>query len=127
MKPLRPYMFNGFYNWCAENNGNCHVTLQTDWPGVNVPPQFYKDKLLTLCIRPDAVVNWFACEDSISFTTRFNGQPFPVFIPMGAVMQLYDKVTGTTFPMAPEPEYIEQFQKASAPPPKGKPTLTVVK
>lgn len=126
MKPLRPYMFNAFYQWCNDTNGNCHIRVQTDWPGLVIPDYLRKKPTVVLCIRPDAVVNWSASDTYLSFNARFNGQPCNIYVPMGAIYGTYDKVTGTEFPFSPEPEYIEEFQSVNAPV-KAKPTLSIVK
>lgn len=139
--PMRPHLFKAFYEWACLNDLNPHISLRTDWPGVSIPEQYYASGKLTLCIRPDAVVNYLQDHDGISFTSRFNQIPHSVFIPMGALTAIFSKVTGAIMPFEPEPLYVQQYTDAlstiaptpqtgadAAPrPPRGKPQLRIVK
>ena len=113
--PMRPYLFKAFYEWCVDNQLNPYINVQTNYPGLRIPEQFFDQPKLALCIRPDAVVNWFMDDVGISFTTRFNKVPHQVFIPFGALTEIYSKVIGTILPFAPEPCYVDEFVRGHAP------------
>jgi Stringent starvation protein B len=137
--PMRPYLFKAFFDWCVDNQLNPHINIQTDYPGVDIPVQFTAQPKLTLCIRPDAVMHYFQDEIGISFNTRFNTVPCQLYIPFGAINEIFSKTIGTILPFAPEPCYVQEYLDSKTPlvsekstttmPPRvrGKPTLTLVK
>lgn len=142
--PMRPYLFKAFYDWCVDNQLNPHINIQTDYPGVDIPAQFMSQPKLTLCIRPDAILHYFQDEIGISFNTRFNTVPTQIYVPFGAINEIFSKTIGTLLPFAPEPCYVQEYITGKAPlvatnqpvvtpvdapprPPRNKPTLTLVK
>ena len=113
--PLRPHLFAGFYTWLVENDMNPHITVQTDFPGVMIPDAYYATEKLTLCIRPDAVVNYHQDDDGISFGCRFNAVARQVYVPMGSILSIFSKTHGSIMPFEPEPLYIQQYLSAKTP------------
>ncbi|PSJ46806.1 ClpXP protease specificity-enhancing factor [Zobellella endophytica] len=145
MSPSRPYLLRAFYDWLLDNELTPHLLVNADVPHTTVPRQYVKDGQIVLNIAPRAVVGLQMDNEAVSFSARFGGSPFQVYIPMAAVVavQSRENGAGTFFP--PEPAYDEWLAAggdpevaadAEAPPEmdeaqpsakKGKPTLRVIK
>lgn len=148
LTPSRPYLLRAFYDWLLDNELTPHLLVSTALPHITVPQQYVKDDQIVLNIAPSAVVGLHMDNDAVSFSARFGGSPFQVYVPMAAVVsiQARENGAGTFFP--PEPAYDawlasadeegaseglqivteqdEPLADAEAPK-KGKPSLRIVK
>ena len=145
LTPSRPYLLRAFYEWLLDNELTPHLLVNAGLPHTLVPQQYVKDGQIVLNIAPQAVVGLQMDNDAVSFSARFGGSPFQVYVPMAAVVsvQARENGAGTFFP--PEPAYeewlatletseggehtaIEPEPEDDPPAPKkGKPNLRVVK
>lgn len=145
LTPSRPYLLRAFYEWLLDNELTPHLLVNAELPHTLVPQQYVKDGQIVLNIAPQAVVGLQMDNDAVSFSARFGGSPFQVYIPMAAVVsvQARENGAGTFFP--PEPAYeewlagIDESAVADTPvadtdpeddppaPKKGRPNLRVVK
>lgn len=87
--PKRPYLVRAFYEWIVDNGLTPHVLVNAAMENVQVPQSYVKDGSIVLNLSPDAVHDWFMDNDAISFSARFNGSAFPIYLPMQAVMAIY--------------------------------------
>jgi len=140
MTPTRPYLLKAFYDWLLDNEMTPHLLVNATLPQVKVPQQYVRDGQIVLNIAPQAVTLFNLGQDAISFSARFGGVPFQVYIPMAAVEAIHARENGmgTYFPPEPayeawleaataEPEAVSVAQAPEAPRPSGKPGLRVVK
>lgn len=144
MTPSRPYLLRAFYDWLLDNELTPHLLVNAEVPHTMVPQQYVKDGQIVLSIAPQAVVGLQMDNEAVSFSARFGGAPFQVYIPMAAIVavQARENGAGTFFP--PEPAYDAWLAAAgeegdvAEPPPemdepqpstgkKGKPNLRVIK
>lgn len=144
MTPSRPYLLRAFYDWLLDNELTPHLLVNAQVPHTMVPRQYVKDGQIVLNIAPRAVVGLQMDNEAVSFSARFGGAPFQVYIPMAAIVavQARENGAGTFFP--PEPAYEAWLAAASeegevaGPPPereesqpstgkKGKPNLRIIK
>ena len=94
---LRPHLLRALYDWCAEKRYTPYLVATTTREDVQVPPSAMGAAgSVILNISPDAVRD-LTIGDIISFTARFQGSTFHVFIPVGAVTGLYARETGSGF------------------------------
>ena len=137
MTPSRPYLLRAFYDWLLDNDLTPHLLVNANVRHVKVPMQFVKDGQIVLNIAPQAVMAFTMDKEAISFSARFGGVPFQVYIPMAAILAIHarENGVGTLFP--PEPGYDLWLEQAEAtaqpepepepPRPSGRPTLKVIK
>ena len=144
LTPSRPYLLRAFYDWLLDNELTPHLLVNAALPHTTVPQQYVKDGQIVLNIAPSAVVGLHMDNDAVSFSARFGGSPFQVYVPMAAVVsiQARENGAGTFFP--PEPAYDAWLANLDAdapqgtasgtepddeptPPKKGRPSLRVVK
>lgn len=107
MTSNRPYLLRAFNDWIIDNEMTPHIVVEADMPHVMVPPQTVKDGQVVLNISPSAVHMLEITNDQITFSARFGGVPFEVYIPMYAISAIYarENGAGTMFP----PEEIEEI------------------
>lgn len=145
MTPSRPYLLRAFYDWLLDNEMTPHLLVNASIPHVRVPQQFVRDGQIVLNIAPQAVMAYTQDNDAISFSARFGGTPFQVYIPMAAVVAIHarENGVGTFFPPeeayaawesegdsveAQEPQGADDSPSEPEPPrPSGRPSLRVVK
>ncbi|WP_375058502.1 ClpXP protease specificity-enhancing factor [Zobellella sp. DQSA1] len=144
MTPSRPYLLRAFYDWLLDNELTPHLLVNAEVPHTMVPRQYVEDGQIVLNIAPRAVVGLQMDNEAVSFSARFGGAPFQVYIPMAAIVavQARENGAGTFFP--PEPAYdawlatADEEGDVTEPPPemdesqpstgkKGKPNLRVIK
>ncbi|MGO4999811.1 ClpXP protease specificity-enhancing factor [Oceanisphaera sp. W20_SRM_FM3] len=144
LTPSRPYLLRAFYEWLLDNELTPHLLVNASLAHTRVPQQYVKDGQIVLNIAPSAVVGLHMDNDALSFSARFGGSPFQVYVPMAAVVsiQARENGAGTFFP--PEAAYDAWAESLDAeapagassstesddeptPPKKGRPSLRVVK
>ncbi len=144
MTPSRPYLLRAFYDWLLDNDLTPHLLVNAALPHTTVPHQYVKDGQIVLNIAPQAVVGLHMDNEAVSFSARFGGSPFQVYVPMAAVVsiQARENGAGTFFPPEPayeawlesaeedvtdEPEPAVEQEPSTHTPKKGKPNLRVIK
>ena len=120
MTSNRPYLLRAFYDWILDNECTPYLVVEADMPHVQVPPQTIKDGQVVLNISPNAVHALQMEKNQLTFSARFGGVPFEVYIPMYAISAIYarENGAGTMFP----PEEIEHEDEAET----SSPTLGAV-
>lgn len=95
MTSSRPYMIRALYEWIVDNACTPHILVDAHVEGVSVPQQHVnKDGQIILNIAPSALKDLFIGLEAISFSARFGGMPFSLFIPCGAVLGIYARENG---------------------------------
>ena len=103
MTSSRPYLLRAVYEWIVDNGMTPQLVVNTTTAGVEVPHQYVENDKIILNIHPSAVKDLELGKQSISFSARFSGAPFQVFIPLGAVMSVYAKENGKGLVFNEEP------------------------
>ncbi|BEU04739.1 stringent starvation protein B [Agarivorans sp. OAG1] len=134
MTPNRPYLLKAFFDWLLDNELTPHLVVDATQANVTVPSQFVNDGQIVLNIAPSAIAAFNMDLQHVSFSARFGGKPFQVYVPMAAVVAIYARENGAGTVFEPEAAY-EQVEELESQPedvsvkeetPK-KPTLTIVK
>ena len=94
MKSMRPYLLRALYEWIVDNELIPHLLVNAEHEQVEVPSQYIENGQIILNISQMAVQGLTLGNDWVSFTTRFSGQPFSVFVPVKAVLAVYAKENG---------------------------------
>lgn len=135
MTPNQPYMLRAFYEWIVDNNLTPYIVVDANMPGTQVPTEHVRDGQIVLNISPSACGKLQMNNADVSFEARFGGVARVITVPCKAVLAIYAKENGagTVFSMEEEldadasQEGLPDDPVPSEKPPKGKPTLKVVK
>ncbi|WP_340609639.1 ClpXP protease specificity-enhancing factor [Xenorhabdus bharatensis] len=155
MSPRRPYLLRAHYEWLLDNDLTPHIVVDVTQYGVNVPMEYAQNGQIILNIAPRAVGNLELADDEVRFNARFGGIARQVSVPMSAVIAVYARENGAGMMFEPEVAYEtdSESEDSESPvadnlvlirdmktshddnspddeppqPPKGRPTLRVVK
>ncbi|GAA4648560.1 ClpXP protease specificity-enhancing factor [Kistimonas scapharcae] len=143
MTSSRPYIIRALYEWIVDNDCTPYLLVDTTVPGVDVPDQFAGEEQVVLNLAPMAIRDLDVSNEAVMFLARFGGRTFQVCVPVGAVMAIYAKENGQgmVFEVEAQPEGVhlvdsgvneeepslEPDPKGPGRPPKGRPSLKVVK
>jgi stringent starvation protein B len=94
MTANRPYLLRAFYDWIVDNNCTPYLVVDATVQGVKVPLQFVQNGQIVLNTAPTAVGNLQLGNDAVTFSARFGGQPFALYIPLNAVLAIYARENG---------------------------------
>ncbi|MDX5406133.1 MAG: ClpXP protease specificity-enhancing factor [Chromatiaceae bacterium] len=94
MTANRPYLLRAFYDWIVDNNCTPYLVVDATVHGVKVPMQFVQNGQIVLNTAPTAVGNLQLGNDAVTFSARFGGQPFALYIPLNAVLAIYARENG---------------------------------
>jgi stringent starvation protein B len=94
MTSNRPYLIRALFEWITDNDCTPYLIVSTRPAGVSVPTAYVENQRIVLNISPQAVRELSLGNDRIEFNGRFAGQPFPVSVPVSAVLAIYAKETG---------------------------------
>lgn len=143
MTSSKPYIVRAFYDWISDNHLTPYIVVDCSVLGVLVPQAFVTDGQIVLNISSGAVGAISMAGESIEFSARFGGKLEHLVVPYAAIAAIYAKENGagTSLPV----EHIEEEELlahedsddvsldndeelSEAPrPPKGKPSLKVIK
>lgn len=109
MTSNRPYLLRAFNQWILDNECTPYIVVEADLPNVTVPPQTVKDGQVVLNISPTAVQSLVLDDNQVTFSARFGGVPFEVYIPIYAISAIYarENGAGTMFPPEEIPDDLE--------------------
>lgn len=87
-------LLNAAYAWI--NDAECvpYLVVESQFAGVFVPEHLRQDTPLILNVSLNAVKDLQLSAESVSFTARFAGEVFDVFIPEAAIYSLIARETG---------------------------------
>ena len=100
MTSSRPYLLRALYEWLADNQQTPQILVDAEVPGVEVPPHTVKEGKVTLNISMTAVRDLELGDAAVSFSARFGGTPFAVYVPVAAVLAIFSRESnqGMVFP-----------------------------
>lgn len=150
MHSSRPYMARALYQWLLDNELTPYIVVDAEQEGVEVPRQFVQNGQIVLNLAPSAIRDFAMENAAVSFSARFGGQPMQIMVPMEALIAIYARENGVGMVFGHEPvmpveadeaddasplSEVESTDEAGddqadsddARPPKGRPSLRVVK
>ncbi|VEI77485.1 Stringent starvation protein B homolog [Mannheimia haemolytica] len=114
MKPLRPYLYNAYYNWIIDSDSTPYLLVNAEFPDVDVPVEFVKEGKIILNISPRSIGQYIVADEYISFSARFQGMLRDIYIPFGAMVAIYAQETGDGIMFQEEAYYSEEAYQARA-------------
>jgi len=128
----KPYLIRALYEWCSDSGYTPQLLVAVDGR-TRVPPGFIKDGQIVLNISAGATRNLMLDNDWIQFSARFGGVSHEISVPVDRIMAIFARENGQGLhfepidaPESPEPSPPPAASDAPAPP-KGRPSLKVVK
>ena len=94
MTSNRPYLIRAIYEWIVDNNLTPYMSVDTYYPGVEVPQSYVSDGQILLNLVPRAITSLLMDNEKISFSTRFGGAPCDIFLPIQSVVGIYAQENG---------------------------------
>ncbi len=132
----KPYLIRALYEWCADSGYTPQLLVAVDGR-TRVPPGFVKDGQIVLNISAGATRNLTLENDWIQFSARFGGVSHEISVPVDCVAAIFARENGQGLHFEPVDSESDDSSEASsetlpppddAPtPPRGKPSLKVVK
>lgn len=123
MTSSRPYLLRALYEWLADNQQTPQILVNAEIPGVKVPPHAVKEGKITLNISMTAVRELELGDDAVSFSARFGGTPFAVYVPVSAVLAIFSRENTQHCVMFPdEPQTDDEEDTLSKSPEKESPS-----
>lgn len=92
-RPKRPYLIRALNDWIVDSDMTPYLMVDASDTRAQLPVDFVKDGKIVLNISPSAVRDLVLGDDAISFSARFNGNPFSVYVPMQQVLAIYARET----------------------------------
>lgn len=132
MTSNKPYLIRAAYDWIVDNELTPYILVNAAYPGIQVPREHVNHDRIVLNISPAATRGLLLENDRIIFTARFSGKTEQIFVPPGAVLEIYAKENGRgiSFPIedeGPPPTSSGLSSSDSDGVSKGKPSLKLVK
>jgi len=94
MTSNRPYLLRALYEWISDNGLTPHVLVNAEVEGVDVPAHSIQKGKVVLNIAAAATEQLLLDNDMIYFRARFSGKPYPISVPMHAVIAIYAQENG---------------------------------
>lgn len=94
MSTNRPYLLRALYEWITDNGLTPHVLVDAEIDGVDVPDYVIQKGKVVLNIAASATEQLLLENDTIAFKARFSGKPYPISVPMDAVIAIYARENG---------------------------------
>lgn len=101
-RPKRPYLLRALYDWLVDSGLTPYLLIDAEGDDVQVPADYVTDGRIVLNVGPNAVRNLHLGHDHVSCDGRFGGRPFPLSIPLRAVLAIYAKESGEGMMFEPE-------------------------
>ena len=118
-------------DWISDNGETPHIVVDAAQDGVQVPSQHVRDGKVVLNIGGTATQGLDIGNEFVEFSARFGGVPFPVRIPLRAVLGVYARESGEgmifTDSEGDPPPGNDGGDGDDSGPRKGPPKLSVVK
>ena len=126
----KPYLIRALYQWCVDSGLTPQLLVAVD-AKTRVPAGFVKDGKIVLNINAGATRNLTLDNDWIQFSARFGGVSHEISVPIERVAAIFARENGQGLHFEPTETGSLATTPSSGdeptPPPKGRPSLKVVK
>ena len=118
MTTNRPYLLRALYEWITDNDMTPHVLVNAEVDGVDVPHHVIQKGKVVLNIANGATEHLQLDNETIYFKARFSGKPYPISIPMDAVIAIYAQENGQGMMFAQDDSPQPPVDGSDDPPPR---------
>ena len=89
----KPYFLRAMHEWCLDNGFTPHLVVAVDARTL-VPQGYVKDGEIVLNINYSATKDLVIGNEAITFSARFSGSPFNIYVPIEAVRGIFARENG---------------------------------
>lgn len=89
----KPYFLRAMYEWCLDNGFTPHLMVHVN-ATTRVPEGYVKDGEIVLNINYSATKDLLIGNEAVTFSARFGGMPFDVYVPIEAVRGIFARENG---------------------------------
>jgi stringent starvation protein B len=89
----KPYLLRAIFEWCVDNGLTPHLLVEPDEHTL-VPQGFVRKGEITLNLSYTATKDLHIGNDVVTFSARFGGTPFSIYVPMDAVRGIFARENG---------------------------------
>jgi len=114
MIPKRPYFLRAFYDWISDNGLTVHLVVDANHADVSVPQAYIENGKIVLNASMSAVQGLVLDDEYVSFSARFAGKSFNVYLPIFSILGIYAAENGEGIVLA-------EMDGGEASPPAAKP------
>ncbi len=105
MTPTRPYFLRAVYEWIVDNDCTPFLSVNADYPQVEVPTEYVEDGQIILNAAPSAIVDLQMDNNFVQFSAKFNGVARNISVPVATIIGIYAKENGQGMVFPDESEY----------------------
>lgn len=89
MTPTKPYLLRAIFEWAEDNSLTPQVLVNAEFEGVEVPQPHIVDGQIVLNISSSAVRLHVMDNECLSFSARFSGIEYDIYLPMDGIMAIF--------------------------------------
>lgn len=89
----RPYLIRALNEWILDSDLTPYLMVDVRGDEIRVPSEYVSGGKIVLNISPSAVRDLVLGDDAISFSARFGGRPYSVYVPVPQVLAIYARET----------------------------------
>jgi stringent starvation protein B len=89
----KPYFLRAMYEWCLDNGFTPHLVVAVN-SHTRVPQGYVKDGEIVLNINFSATKDLLIGNEAVTFSARFGGSPFDIYVPVDAVRGIFARENG---------------------------------
>ncbi|GAA6137826.1 ClpXP protease specificity-enhancing factor [Arenicella sp. 4NH20-0111] len=89
MTSTKPYLLRAIFEWAEDNSLTPQVLVNAEYSGVEVPEAHIVDGQIVLNIGSSAVRLHVMDNECLSFSARFSGVEYDIYLPMDAIMAIF--------------------------------------
>lgn len=94
MTSTRPYLIRAYFEWIVDNSLTPYILVSAEDETVSVPRQYVNNGKIVLNISPTAVQGLDIDNHALSFSARFGGHPWNIWVPIKFVLAIYASENG---------------------------------
>ncbi len=94
MIPKRPYFLRAFYDWVSDSGLTPHLVVDANYQDVIVPQAHVENGRIVLNASMQAVQGLVLDDEYVSFSARFGGKPFNLYLPIYSILGIYAAENG---------------------------------
>jgi stringent starvation protein B len=118
MSTNRPYLLRALYEWITDNGLTPHILVDAEIDGVDVPDHVIQKGKVVLNIAASATEQLLLKNEIIACKARFSGKPYPISVPMEAVIAIYARENGQGMMFAADNSPLPPVGGSDDPPPR---------
>jgi len=118
MLSKRPYLIRALYDWTVDQGHVPIIVVDATVSRVQVPQAHIEEGQIHLNISPSAVRYFTMDRAAIAFEARFGGKPESIYVPIRAIVGIYDRDSGSgaQFPPELDEEFMDDDETQGSPP-----------